>query len=439
MISAGDIVALTIDKPAAGGRMIARADGLVVLVSGTIPGERVRAKIERVAKGVAYAAAIDIEEPSSDRRTAGALLCGGCLYAHIVYARQLELKALVIADAFARIGRIALPASVQVAPSPEEGYRMRARLHVRGRMVGFFREGTHEICDARQTRQLMPATSDALDRLVAALHSLRRDGNAGELELAENVDASQRVVYLDLATPVEARSFERLAATDGLTGLASPGDVHGDVHVTDTIAIDGHPPLALRRHVLAFFQGNRYLVNQLAAHVVAQVPSGGDVIDLYAGIGVFAIAAAAMRGAQVKAVEGDRLAAADLAANTAATNGAVVPVHQSVEEFVGRAVDARGIRLPWPERQRRQPDRDQPGLTIIVDPPRTGISREAFDGIIQLRAPRIVYVSCDVATLARDARRLVENGYAVTQIDAFDLFPNTPHVETVVVFQNLRI
>src|SRR5437667_2275111 len=218
MISAGDIVALTIDKPAAGGRMIARADGLVVLVSGAIPGERVRAKIERVAKGVAYAAAIDIEEPSSDRRAAGDLLCGGCLYAHIVYARQLELKALVIADAFARIGRIALPASVQVAPSPEGGDRMRGRLHVRGRMVGFFREGTHEICDARQTRQLMPATSDALDRLVAALHSLPRAGHAGELELAENVDASQRVVYLDLATPVEARSFRRLAATDGLTG-----------------------------------------------------------------------------------------------------------------------------------------------------------------------------------------------------------------------------
>ena len=153
--------------------MIARADGLVVLVSGAIPGERVRAKIERVGKGVAYAAAIDIEEPSGDRRaTGGDPLCGGCLYAHIAYPRQLELKSLVIADAFARIGRIDLPAAVHVAPSPEEGYRMRARLHVRGRVVGFFREGTHEVCDARQTRQLLPATSDALDRLVAAMHSL---------------------------------------------------------------------------------------------------------------------------------------------------------------------------------------------------------------------------------------------------------------------------
>src|SRR5687768_13811061 len=100
MISPGDMVSLTIDKPAAGGRMIARADRLVVLVSGVIPGERVRARIERVAKGVAYAAAVDIEAASSDRRNpAGDPLCGGCLYAHVTYPRQLELKSQVIADA----------------------------------------------------------------------------------------------------------------------------------------------------------------------------------------------------------------------------------------------------------------------------------------------------------------------------------------------------
>src|SRR5204862_3850437 len=113
----------------------------------------------------------------------------------------------------------------------------------------------------------------------------------------------------------------------------------------------------------------------------------------------------------------------DLAANAAAINGAVVAIHQSVEEFLGAVV--RSVRL--------KPDRDKTA-TFIVDPPRTGVSREALDGIIALGPPRIVYVSCDVATLARDARRLVENGYAVAQVDAFDLFPNTPHVETVVVF-----
>ena len=197
--------------------------------------------------------------------------------------------------------------------------------------------------------------------------------------------------------------------------------MHGDVHVTDAIAVDGHPPIALRRHVLAFFQGNRYLVNQLVAHVVAQVPPGSDVVDLYAGVGVFAVTAAAIRGARVKAVEGDRIAAADLTANAAATNGAVVAVHQSVEEFVGAMSGSSrtGCARTASSSIRREP----------------GMSREALDGICRLRAPRIVYVSCDVATLARDARRLVDSGYALAQVDAFDLFPNTPHVETVAVFQ----
>ena len=429
MISAGDILTLKIDKPVAGGRMIARVDGLVVLVSGAIPGERVRAKVERVGRGVAYAAAVDIEEPSADRRTAGGdPLCGGCLYAHIAYPRQLELKALVIADAFARIGRLEPPAAVRVAPSPEEGYRLRARLHVRGNLIGLFREGTHDVCDARQTRQLLPATSDALDRLVAAAHSLALDG-IREVELAENLDASQRVVYLDVATAPGApgvtgipginvaRSLEKLAATDGLTGLAAPGAAYGDVYVTDTITIEGHPAIAVRRHVLAFFQGNRYLANQLATHIIAQVMPGGEVIDLYAGVGVFAVTAATVLGTHVKAVEGDRIAAADLAANAAATNGAVVAVHQSVEAYLN---SARGVRLP---------------CTIIIDPPRTGLSREALDGICRQGAPRIVYVSCDVATLARDARRIVDSGYTLGQVDAFDLFPNTPHVETVAVFE----
>src|SRR5436190_2539400 len=141
MLTPGQILPLTIDKPAAGGRMIARVDGRVVLVGGAIPGERVTARVERVAKGVVYAETTAIDDPSADRRPAFAdPLCGGCLYAHIAYARQLELKSLVIADAFARIGRLPLASAVRVTPSPEEGYRMRARLHVGGARIGFFRE-----------------------------------------------------------------------------------------------------------------------------------------------------------------------------------------------------------------------------------------------------------------------------------------------------------
>jgi tRNA/tmRNA/rRNA uracil-C5-methylase (TrmA/RlmC/RlmD family) len=183
MLTPGQTLSLTIDRPAVGGRMIARADGQVVLVSGAIPGERVRARIERVSKAVAFAETIAVEEPSRDRRDAFAdPLCGGCVFGHMAYPRQLEIKSAVIGDAFARIGRVSLPSAVQVAPSPQDGYRMRARLHVRGHQLGFFREGTHDVCDARQTRQLLPATFDALERLVVArlllrgIYKVLRDG-----------------------------------------------------------------------------------------------------------------------------------------------------------------------------------------------------------------------------------------------------------------------
>jgi 23S rRNA (uracil1939-C5)-methyltransferase len=417
MLSAGQTLPLTIEKPAAGGRMIARVHGQIVLVSGAIPGERVLARIERVGKGVAYARTIGIEEASADRRAVDAEPgCGGCLYAHIAYPRQIGIKSLVIADAFARIARLPLAAAVTVAASPEEGYRMRARLHARGGEIGFFREGTHEVCDARRTRQLLPATIDVLDRLGAAIRSIGQD-TIREIELAENIDASERVVHLDASAPLDPRTLEVLAATDGLAGLTSRSGTHGSAHVTDVIELGG-PAVSLRRHVLAFFQGNRFLLRELAGHVGAQVERDASVLDLYAGAGLFALTAAG-RGARVTAVEGDRIAAADLVANSVPTDGAVTPVHDAVEAFVGRA--------RRDEARQRGPD------IVIVDPPRTGMSREALDGVLDLESPRIVYVSCDVATLARDVRRIVDAGYAIDRVDAFDLFPNTPHVETVAV------
>src|SRR5439155_25591291 len=112
--------------------MRARVGGQVVVVVGAIPGERVTARVERIARGVAYAETTAVNEASADRRSPCTdALCGGCLYAHIAYRRQLELKALVIADAFGRIAHLQLPAALRVAASPEEGYRMRARLHMR--------------------------------------------------------------------------------------------------------------------------------------------------------------------------------------------------------------------------------------------------------------------------------------------------------------------
>jgi 23S rRNA (uracil1939-C5)-methyltransferase len=415
MITPGQIVTLTIEKPAAGGRMIARLDGRIALVGGAIPGERVRVRIERVAKGVVYGDTIEVEEASADRRPFVDPSCGGCLYGHIAYPRQLAIKAQVIEDAFRRIGRLALPSVPGVAASPEDGYRMRARLHAGGGRIGFFREGTHAVCDPRHTRQLLPATCETVEALEQTIHSVGLD-EIREIVLSENVDASERVVFVDAASAIDAGAMESLAATPGLTGCVSAFGSSGSPSVIDRVTVADGVEVALRRHVLAFFQGNRHLLAPFVAHVVGLVPTSGRLLDLYAGVGLFAVGAAAARGVEVTAVEGDRVAAADLASNAASAAGPVEAVHQSVEDFV--AARARG----------------EPLAAVIADPPRTGMSREALDGIVAHRPARAIYVSCDVATLARDARRLVDAGYAVSRIDAFDLFPNTPHVETVVVF-----
>jgi 23S rRNA (uracil1939-C5)-methyltransferase len=235
-----------------------------------------------------------------------------------------------------------------------------------------------------------------------------------EIELTENVDASERVVHLDAARPLDARLVDTLTSTDGLT----PGP-----YVTDTLRV-GESVLTLRRHVLAFFQGNRHLLADLVAHVTERVPIGGSLADLYAGVGLFAVAAAVTRGASVFAVEGDKHAADDLHANAAAAGARMTTVRGPVEGFASGAIRALGRGADGP-----------PIETVIVDPPRTGMSREALDAVLSTKALRVIYVSCDVATLARDARRIVDAGYTIARADAFDLFPNTPHVETVVIFQ----
>lgn len=424
MLSTGQIIPLQIEKPAAGGRMIARANGQVVLVAGAIPGEHTTVRIDRVAKGVAYARTLSIERSSPDRREPFVdPACGGCAYAHIAYPRQREIKAQVVADALGRIGRVAWPAPILVAPSPDEGYRMRSRLHVRSGRIGFFREGSHELCDPRATRQLLPTTCDVLDQMAARLGSA--DQLDAELELSENVAATHRVVHLESRTGFPPERWARVTQDLGLTGVTLSRQetvgphatiVAGNPYVTDTLSIDGHD-IALRRHVLAFFQGNRFLLRDLVTHVVAQIDPGTEVIDLYAGAGLFSIAAAVVRGAHVKAVEGDGMAAADLTANAAHLGGAVEALHQSVETFTAR--------------------RHPPPAVLIVDPPRTGLSKESLEGAIRLQSQSVVYVSCDVATLARDTRHLLDAGYAIQRIDAFDLFPNTPHVETVIMLARI--
>jgi len=407
-------IIVTIEKPVAGGRMLARHEGQIVFVAGAIPGERVRVRMARVSKQVAFADTVAVLDRSDDRRTLDAdWACGGSLYAHVSYERQLRLKSDVIADAFARIAKMHLEAPVRVMASEEEGYRMRARLHVRNGAMGFFREGTHELCDAGPTRQLLPATIDALRRLQPLLERTR----VTSCELSENAAATERAILLELE-PSDAAPTH-VDPIDGISGLLFADDQRGHLtvsygspYVTDRIHVSAQS-IALTHHVQSFFQGNRYVLQELVGRVIAQVPPG-TVTDLYAGVGLFAIPLAALGQRQIVAIEGDRSSARDLESN-AAPYGSVIHIrHLPVESYLQR-------------RDVESPD------TLVVDPPRTGMSREAMSGILALKVPRVVYLSCDPATLARDVRRFSEVGYRLGHVEAFDLFPNTAHVEVLAV------
>jgi 23S rRNA (uracil1939-C5)-methyltransferase len=438
-----DRITVQIEKPAAGGWMIARHDGQVVLVSGTIPGERVLAEVTRADRHVAYATAVDVLEPHPDRRPwRGDWTCGGASYAFIAYPRQLALKAEVVTDALARIGRLAPPSPIEVTPSEERGYRLRARLHVQEGRIGFYREATHELCDPASTGQLADETCRVIDQTRMKLKKLdARPVSA--IELSENAAATERVIHLQLrpGTGLRTATYAPLAGTRGLTGAtcalstgAPTVRLGGDPYVHDMISTAGVSdraaglppspeasaaggPARLRRHVRSFFQGNRFLLQPLADAVLGAVGAQRDeeVIDLYAGVGLFAVALAASGWQRIVAVERDRSSADDLRANAVPFEGRVNAFQMPVEEYL---------------RLRSGP----PVATIVVDPPRTGMSREASDAAIAHGARQIVYVSCDVATLARDARRIVDAGYELTSARAFDLFPNTPHVETLVTF-----
>jgi 23S rRNA (uracil1939-C5)-methyltransferase len=419
---------LTIEKPVAGGRMLARHEGRVVLVSGAIPGERVRARLERLSRGVAQAAVTEVLEADADRRpVAGDWTCGGSFYAHIEYSRQIRLKAEIIADTFARLGHLPLADPVAVRGSPEEGYRMRARLHVRGGRIGFFREGTHELCDPAQTGQLLPASLAVLDRAQQVLLEAQ-DRLVTQIELAENLRADQRLLHLDfggLLSPAPAW-LAGLEAVEGITGVTASGFGRrapvrrGLAHVADPLhaLLPSRPleavGLTLRRHAAAFFQANRYLLPAVVERVVSCLGEG-PVVDLYGGVGLFGVCAAAASAAAVTIVEGHAANLADLKVNVAAFGERIRIVHAPVETYLHRR--------PHPA-----------AASLVVDPPRTGLSREAMAGIVAWAPRRIVYVSCDVATLARDVRRLVDSGYALGHLEAFDLFPNTPHIECVAVF-----
>ena len=401
--------------------MLARHEGRVVLVVGAIPGEHVRVRVDRERRDVIHATVIDVIAPDADRRiVSGDPACGGQAYRHIAYPRQLALKSQLIGDALTRIAKLPEIDPVPVAASTEHGYRMRARLHCGRSGLGFLREGTHTICDAAPTGQLLDGTADVVAALGDRLRAARIDA-VERVELSENLAGDQRVLHLHLRRSVPGGALSSCTADSSCTGVTTARArdravtlLHGVPTVSDPVSCLVHQGTGagyVTRHASSFFQANRYLLPRLVTAVCRRV-SVGPVLDLYAGVGLFGVALSSVGVEEITAVERDRASFADLSLNGASCRRPIDVVRASTESYLT--------------------DRSAPILgTVIADPPRTGLARSVVERLALLGASRLVYVSCDVATFARDLRRLSDLGYTVGEVEAFDMFPNTAHVELV--------
>ncbi len=417
MTAPGARLTLDIERPAVGGRMIARHDGAVVLVAGAIPGERVTVVVERVQRRTIWARVVEVIVASPDRVAAGAhMTCGGNVLAHVNEVRQRALKAEMLADAFRRIGRMDL-GPVSIVASPAAGYRTRARVHLRGGRFGFFEEGSHTLCDIAASQQMSEGSAANIGILCEALWRAGAGANA-EVEWAETADGTRAGAHVTLAAadPARMAAVTRVAGISAVSWSATDREkehvLWGDVRLTDHIAVGGHA-VPVVHHARSFFQGNRFLLQPLVDDVVGRM-WGSRVLDLYAGVGLFSVAAAAA-GKTVRAVEGHAAAAEDLRRN-ASGHPLLTYRHNAVEDELGSVTAEHAD-------------------TVVVDPPRTGLSAAVSRALGTSSVPRIVYVSCDPATLARDARLLVDAGYDMSEATAFDLFPQTAHVETVLTFR----
>jgi 23S rRNA (uracil1939-C5)-methyltransferase len=286
--------------------------------------------------------------------------------------------------------------------------------------LGLHEEGTHRVIDLDSCLQVSPALLAAARALLAGLaaqpHLARR---VPQVVLAESDDGSARVAALEWeGDPAEGSSLAALATSapwlTGL-GLATPPDEGGGY-----LGLSGSPyvesealGVRYRAHVLSFFQANRALLGPLVARVRDLSRGSGPVLDLFAGVGLFALALAS-EAPDVIAVEQDARSAEDAEANRERAGLANVRV---VRADVATALTA----LP-----------PAAGERIVLDPPRSGAGPDAVRSIAARRPESIVYVSCDPPTLGRDLAAFASSGYAPERIAMFDLFPDTFHLETVV-------
>jgi len=413
-----------IEKLVSGGMGLGFAGG-AVFVSLTAPGDLVVPTGVRKAKGVFFAEPGVLLEPGLDRREPSCPWfgeCGGCWWMHLDYPSQVKWKETISLEAFSRIGKLEEFQFNRVHPSPmETKYRHRARFHVDGGKVGFFKRGTNKVVEWDHCL-LLP---DRLNIAVRILRSLLREspapnglksvegalspvdgslsfhwvfegGNVPENGMREEMDLLESRLYshsIRVAGQVLRNTAGKLLAARG-------GSLQLEIRGAELFASPG-----------AFFQVNP-AVNQILVDRALDCLKGRGVsrlLDLYCGIGNFSVPAA-LSGIRVDGVDSNPSAIRD--ARTADCRNCRFHAGDA-----GRFVDGEGKR--WG--------------AVLVDPPRTGLPSHLTGRLVTEPVDTLIYVSCEPGTLARDLAILVDGGYFVENAEIFDMFPQTPHAEILVI------
>jgi 23S rRNA (uracil1939-C5)-methyltransferase len=418
-------VDVRIDKLVHGGDGLARlADGRTVFVSGVLPGERVRARVERKRKGVLEAAAVEVLEPSPDRVAppcSGERQCTGATWPHIAYPAQLRLKEEILLDTIQRTGGMLPGQLLPILASPvTDHYRLRTQFTVRtegGRQrIGFFRRGSTSLVEVEDAFLLHPlinrtlaAVRDAMD-LLPPLEEVHINATPrGEVHLLLFAGGGT----LKPLDPFFAALRTAVPGVIGLTAFLNRKRAAGLGTGVLTLDVEG---ITLRATEGNFFQvnwdQNRNMVRTVLDY--AGLEGGEAVLDLYCGIGNFALPLARKAGSVVGIESG--WSAIEDAKRNASLNG-ITNV-----EFIADDLQ-KGLKVLMERRQKAD--------VIVLDPPRAGATLKTLERILSFVPRKIVYVSCNPATLARDLKFFHLFGFRLDRLQPVDMFPWTYHIEAV--------
>ena len=445
-----DLADVDIESIALNGDGVARVGRTPLHVPFTIPGERVRVSVGAIHAGVRSAALVEVLHASPHRvepgcrhfgpQAEGGRTCGSCSWQHIAYPEQLRLKT----DLVTRLVRAKVPsapaARAMLAATPvDDPWHFRHKVHF---VVDRTRSGTLVMGHyARFSRRVVavhecPVHDERGNAVAFALRDACQRADTREVKgIAVRASHSRAETMATLVVASESDKRVRQASKRALAGPAAPTSLHVNVHPRgdafifgkDTRHITG--PERLREDVggasflispTSFFQTNVRAAEILVQHVLTAIPAGASVLDLYAGAGLFALPLA-LRGDTVVAIEENRAAVADGEASLR----------------LSRVPEARCRFVAKPVEVALSPAGRLPARTfdaVVLDPPREGCDAAVVDRLLSERGPaRVVYVSCDPESLARDLARITRRGYAIASMQPVDMFPHTPHIETVVV------